>query len=266
MQSVDIHAPEPPRPFAVLAAASAALLALALLWAGGETRVIDGDPVWLKPAKFAASFLVTFATMALVQERLSRPWAEGWTIRAVAAIMAAAFAGEMAFIYVQAAQGQASHFNYSTPFTTLMYGLMGVAAVLLVLGIGTLGAVTLMDRAAAMTPALRRATGLGLVASMLLTLVVAGWMSASDGHFVGVPPEGARAVPVLGWSLAVGDYRPAHFLALHAMQALPLYALWRERGGCAASPAEMTLAALAWSALVLATFAQALAGLPIIGI
>jgi hypothetical protein len=48
------------------------------------------------------------------------------------------------------------------------------------------------------------------------------------------------------------------------MQVLPLYALWRERSGRTARPGEMTLAALAWAALTLAVFAQALLGLPLV--
>jgi hypothetical protein len=48
------------------------------------------------------------------------------------------------------------------------------------------------------------------------------------------------------------------------MQALPVYALWRERGGRVATRAEITLAALVWIGLTVAVFAQALAGLPLV--
>jgi hypothetical protein len=60
----------------------------------------------------------------------------------------------------------------------------------------------------------------------------------------------------------VGDLRPAHFLALHAMQVLPLAGLWMDRRGIAV--AKMRLVALAYVALTAAVFAQALAGVPLI--
>ena len=44
------------------------------------------------------------------------------------------------------------------------------------------------------------------------------------GHFVGTPVTGA-SVPILGWSLEVGDLRVPHFLATHAMHAVPAFAL-----------------------------------------
>ena len=247
-----------------LTAAAGALLLLTLLWGTFETRTLVGDPVWLKPAKFALSFVVTFGALALLQSRLSRDWADGWTIRGTAAVMATAFLGEMAYMTAQAARGEASHFNFSTPFNVSMYQLMGVGAVLLVLGIGVYGIVALLDRSARLSRAQRLATGLGFLATVLLTIPIAGYLGANSDHHVGVAPPGAPAVPFLGWSGAVGDLRPAHFLALHAMQALPLYALWRERGGRVARRGEIALVTVAWVGLTLAVFAQALAGLPLV--
>jgi hypothetical protein len=266
MQSLAYATPtERPRPLLVLAAAAAALLALCLLWGLVETRTIDGVPVWHKPAKFAGSFVATFGTLALLESRLSRPWAEGWVLRGTTAVMAAAFLAEMAWMTFQAARAEASHFNVSTPLHGFMYRqVMGTGAVLLVLGIGIFGWAALRDRAADLSPALRRAAGLGHVLAFVLTLAVAGYMSAGTGAMVGTPGPEARVLPGLGWSASVGDLRPAHFLALHAMQVLPLYALWRERSGRTARPGEMTLAALAWAALTLGVFAQALLGLPLV--
>jgi hypothetical protein len=254
-----------PRVMEQLTAAAAALLVLALLWGAVETRTLDDVPVWLKPAKFAVSFLVTFATLALVQARLSRAWAEGWVIAGTSAVMATAFLAEMAYLIVQAARGEASHFNLSTPFHQTMYSLMGVGAVLLVLGIGVFGLAALLDRGARLSPGLRLAVGLSFLATVVLTLPIAGYMSAT-GHHVGVAPPGAATIPVLGWSAVVGDLRPAHFLALHGMQAVPLYALWRERNGRVLRGAEAALVSTGWSALTLMVFARALAGLPLIAL
>src|SRR3546814_11180858 len=53
-------------------------------------------------------------------------------MRAVVALIVLAGTFELAWICWQASQGLASHFNNSTPFYSIMYGLMGLFAVLLV--------------------------------------------------------------------------------------------------------------------------------------
>lgn len=247
-----------------LLAASVALLLLCLAWGAVDQRQLAGDPVWLKPAKFALSFAVTFATLVWVQRRLSAAWRTGWTLRITGWVMAAAFAFEMAYMTFRAARAEGSHFNFSSILAAQMYSLMGLGAVALLLGIAAHGVAVLRDGEARMSPGLKLATGFGLLATLVLTLPTAGYLGSNGGHFVGVLPPDPRSVPLLGWSLSVGDLRPAHFLALHAMQALPLYALLRERGGRRIGRAEVIVMGLLWSALTLGVFVQALAGLPLV--
>jgi hypothetical protein len=238
-------------------------LLLGFAAAGGlDARTLDGADVWLKPGKFALSFVVLYATMALVAERLSAAVREGRVMRITLAVMTIATAGEMAYIAGQAGRGVHSHFSVQTPFTALMYTLMGIGAVALVLGIGVVGVLAWRDRAARFGPALRLGVGLGFVLSAGLTFVIAGYLGGNGSHFVGTPSPGAAAVPWLGWSLEVGDLRPAHFLALHAMQALPLLGLWLDRRGGAQR--WMWAAAAAYAGVTAAVFLQALAGLPLV--
>jgi glucan phosphoethanolaminetransferase (alkaline phosphatase superfamily) len=245
----------------VLTALSFALLALLTAWAVVDLRLLDGTPVWAKPVKFALSFAVLFGTLALVEQRLSPEWRQGWTLRITVAIMAAAMFIEMAYMIFMAAQQQPSHFNLSTPFTALMYSVMGAGAVSLMAGVAVFGGVALRDAKADLAPALRWGVGWGFLLSFALTLVTAGYMS-SVGTLVGEVAEGAATLPLMGWSASVGDIRPAHFLALHAMQALPLAGLWFDRRRI--SVRRMYWVAFAYVAITAAVFAQAVAGLPLI--
>jgi hypothetical protein len=228
-----------------------------------DTRSFQDANVWLKPAKFALSFVVLFATLALVVERLSQPVREGRTVRATIGAMTLAFWAEMAYIGMQAGRAEASHFNVGTPLAGLLYSLMGVGAVTLVAGIGVIGVLAWRDRDADLGPGLRRGVLLGFTLSMVATLITAGILSSHGGHFVGTPSAGAAVTPLLGWSAEVGDLRPAHFLALHAMQALPLLGLWLDHRGRGAAT-TLTVAAAVYAALTAAVFVQALMGLPLL--
>ena len=255
----------PPDIFRSLTALSVALLGLALLWAmAGDPRSVTGGPVWLKPAKFALSFVVFFWTLALVRDRLSPPVRDGRAIAVIGGIMATAFAAEMAWMVRQAARGAESHFNVATPFEAAMYGLMGAGAVSLVLGAGVVGWIARRDNAARLSPALRESVWLGFALGAALTLLVAGVMSSGTGPHVGLHPAGAPRLPLIGWSGVTGDLRPAHFVAIHAMQALPLLGLWLDRTGARDGVRTVRVAAVAWTILTLAVFAQALLGLPLV--
>lgn len=250
--------PAPGR-FAVLTALSGAVLAVCAVWALGEARVVEGQAAWAKPAKFALSFVVFFATLAWVEGWLSEAWRESRLMRGVAAVMAAAMIAEMAYIVAMAAQGQGSHFNLTTRFHLVMYyGVMAAGAFVLVLGVAVIGAVVLRDRDGRFTPTMRFAVGWGFVLTFVLTLLTASTMSVIGRH-VGLHPEGGAVIPLFGWSAVVGDLRPAHFLALHAMQALPLAALvWRERG--------VAVFGAVWTGVTLAVYAQAMMGMPLVAL
>ena len=249
-----------PSVFTQLTAAALALLFITLLWSLVDPRLLDDVPVWMKPAKFSLSFVVHFATLALITAALSPASRMSRLIGVAGKVMAVAFLTEMAYLFLQAAQAEHSHFNLSTPFHFMAYQVMGLGAVLLI-------AMPILVAHVA-----RRETGLGAgtragiwwgaLVSFGLTLVVAGYMSNGTGHFVGTPSPGAATIPFLGWSAEVGDLRPAHFLSLHALQILPLIGLWADRTG---RPARIIPAAATVYALItFGVFAQALMGLPLI--
>jgi hypothetical protein len=243
---------------------SAGLLLIHLAAGLVDTRDLGGHDVWLKPAKFSLSFVVLFATIAAVVDRLSVTAQASRTMRWTLVAMTAAFVFEMAYITFQAGRGVHSHFNVGTPSGALMYSLMGVGAVTLVVCVGCLGGLAWRDHSARSGLSLRMGIGLGFLLSMVLTLAVAGYLSSQGSHFVGMHPENGAVVPLMGWSRVVGDLRPAHFLALHAMQALPVLGWWLDRRGVARAHTLIWLAGAAYAALTVAVFVQALMKLPLI--
>lgn len=229
-----------------------------------DPRDLAGVAVWSKPFKFAVSFVVFFATIAMVVDRLSEGARDGWVVRGSLVAMAVATIFEMAYIIQQAALGQGSHFNLGTPYHATMYSLMGLGATVLVVGTGAIGVRAARDRDADLGPGTRLAVGLGFAGSTVLTLVTAFTLARGTGHFVGTPSPGAAVLPLLGWSAEVGDLRAAHFLALHGMQIVPLVGLLLDRRAPDFARTGVILGALAWAGATLAVFVQALHGLPLI--
>jgi hypothetical protein len=242
-------------------------LALVVLYLPGvilDPRMVDGAGVWVKPMKFAISFILLSGTLALITTRMSPQAREGFWMRAAAAAIALGFVGEMAYMSVQAGLGEASHFNVGTPYHATMYTLMAAGATGIVLGIAVIGLCFWHDRAARSGAGLRLGVLIGLVGSTVLTLITAFYLGGNNGHFVGVPTADAAVIPLFGWSGQVGDLRPAHFMALHMMQAIPLLGLLLDRMAPLRAKAGVVAGSVIWTALTFAIFAQAILGLPLI--
>jgi hypothetical protein len=252
--------------YETLTVLSIILLVLTLGWSLVDPRMIDGVPVWMKPLKFSLSFVVVFATLALVERFMSDRFRGGRTMRLVGLAMAAAYLAEMAYIFYMAARGEHSHFNLTTPFHETIYALMGVGAVTLISGIAVIGWLAHRDTGAAFGPGLREGLWLGCLSTFVLTLLVAGYLSSSGGHFVGVHPEGGAVIPLVGWSGEAGDLRPAHFASMHAMQILPLLGLWLDRRDTRNAVGMVRLVAIGYCAATLLVFVQALLGLPLVSL
>ncbi len=261
------------RPLALLAAGSAALLGASLLLGVVDHRQVTGAPVWLKPAKFAAAILTAAPALAWIIGQM-RGAAER-RLRFAGTAIAALSALELVLITMQAARGVGSHFNYTTRFDGAVFTTMGIA--ITVFWLAELYVTVRAFRQPFATPARTWAIRLGLVGALLggatgyrmaqpspaqLAAVKAGGPAMLGGHAVGVP-DGGPGLPVTHWSTTGGDLRVPHFLGLHALQALPLLALFaerRRRGG-----ARLVWAgAITWLGLGAVTFAQALRGQPLL--
>jgi len=172
-----------------------------------DPRMLGAELTWLKPFKFAVSFAMLFGTLALFTRQLSFEHRYGLASVGAVIACAAAFLFEMAYIMGQAARVELSHFNESSAFHEAMYGLMGVGATALMASIFTIGALILIDRDAAIGKSTRMAVILGAVITVVLTSWIGGELAGNDGRFIGTPTADGPKLPLLGWSMEVGDLR-----------------------------------------------------------
>jgi hypothetical protein len=204
-----------------------------------DTRLITGAPAWLKPAKFAVSTSIYSFTFAWVLTHLTE-WPRvrrfaSWTTALV-------FVGEVAIIDLQAWRGTSSHFNMATLLDAVLFQVMGMGIALQTVAAGmvtyAIWRQTIGDRR--MATALRAGLVISLLgasiggamtvptSTQIAELRESGRMVRGGAHTVGAP-DGGPGLPGTGWSVNHGDLRVPHFVGLHAIQLLPLVALWTRR-------------------------------------
>lgn len=187
-----------------------ALLAFSL-----DERLIREVPVWIKPLKFMASTALFALTTAwflpLLPETIRQSRSMKWMVWTL--IVTSAF--EVAYISFQAGMGSASHYNTADSFHAAMYGSMAMAAVLLTATQAWLGW-QIYRNTRSSTPSV---FVLAVIAGLMLTFI----LSVISGFALGgkQAPAG-EGLAFLGWHMQGGDGRPAHFLAVHAQQLIPL--------------------------------------------
>ncbi|GAA2190034.1 hypothetical protein [Micromonospora lupini] len=216
------------RPLMLLVGTMAALAVVATVGILVDPRVLTGAPIWLKPFKFAVSFVLYGATLAWMLSLLPRR--SRIAERAVLVIVAVAVL-ENVWLVGQVLRGQTSHFNSSTPLNTALFAAMGAAITVLFFAHLVIGIVVLIRRIPDRVAATAVGWGLGLsllgmlaAVPMALPMQDPGIEGISGAHSVGVA-DGGPGLPVVGWSTTGGDLRIGHFVGLHALQALPILAI-----------------------------------------
>ena len=241
------------------ALAMAGLAAVLVVLAVVDPRTVLGANQWLKPLKFAISFVAYAGSLAWMLGQLRVPAFRrtGWIIVAASTI-------EMLIIAGQAARGRASHFNNDTTQDALLYAVMG--ATIMVLFLATVAIALRFLR----EPGHDRATGLAIRLGLLVGLVGlgVGWIMVGFGsHTVGVA-DGGPGLSLVGWSTTGGDLRIAHFAGMHALQLLPLLAAGLATAGGrldeTARARTVTVVAAGYAALVALLTWQALRAQPLL--
>jgi hypothetical protein len=230
------------------------LVPLALAW-GLDERTLRGANVWLKPMKFALSLGLFALTTAWFVGHLLPAARRLRTVDVIVWVLIGSASFELAYIALQAGLGRGSHFNVGDTFHAVMYSLMGIGALALTATQPALAWLLLRHADRRRAPAYRLAVVIGLMLTFVLGAGAGGLLSGMQ------PPE-AAALPIIGWSMAGGDLRPAHFLGIHAQQALPLVGFALAGRSAATARRAVWAVAAAYLLLFIAVLAWGLVGRP----
>lgn len=227
-----------------------AAFALILVFVTGKE--VMGINAWIKPMKFFLSIGIFNWTMALYLSYL--PAEKATAVRWYSWMVVIVFFIELVIIAGQAARGQLSHFNVSSPLNGALFSLMGIA--IMTLTVWTAVTAIWFFRAGVpegLPAGFWWGIRLGIILCCLFSFE--GMVMAKNlQHTVGAP-DGSEGLPLLNWSKKHGDLRVAHFVGMHALQVLPLLGYFLLR-----RPAEIIAAAVLYGAGALWLFLRAMAG------
>lgn len=192
-----------------------------------DHRHINGELAWIKPCKFGISLALYGATL-LWMERFLTSGQRLFRITTLGALGGAIF--ELAAITTQVLRGTTSHFNDATPIDAVLWYVVKLAIMPVSLAVIVL--CILLMRQKQLPPvfglSLRLGTLLtifGLLPGVIMILPEAAQQFITEvevnGHTIGFV-TGGPGLPWLGWSTVAGDLRAAHFVGIHALQAVPL--------------------------------------------
>ncbi len=198
-----------------------------------DARTLRDVGIWAKPMKFMAGTALFALTTVWLTLLVPGRVGQGQSFQWIAALIIVTSLFEVVYITSQASLGEGSHYNTTDPVRAILFGLMAVAAVGLVASQAWLAWVIWKALGTTVLTPTIMAVLLGLVLTFVLS-TVSGFMLGGKQ-----PPAGV-GWPVVGWH-TWQDLRPAHFLAVHAQQFIPLVGLLAERvGGQAAMPGVIT--------------------------
>lgn len=226
-----------------------------------DTRQVAGVNTWIKPSKFALSGVIFVWTIAWI---LSYFEAYPLHQKIISWGIFISFLSELLLIFLQAGRAVPSHYNTSTPFNAVIFGLMGFFVMMITLFSVLLLVEVIVLKKLTLSMDMKWAIALGLLL-MLLASWVGTQMIAQTQHTVGAV-DGGKGLFYLNWSTVAGDLRIAHFIGVHALQVLPLIVFMLTIWGF--SPSFRVAGIFTSAAIILGfmifVFVQAKMGIPLI--
>src|SRR5258708_36841718 len=233
---------------------------MALLSAG------HGVSPWIKPMQFATSFSTFLWTFAPMLQAMRVP---EWQKTAARQATAAGVVFEMLFLSAQAWRSSFATGPATITDTIIFQGTSVMISVITTVMLWlTVLYFTRRATADIDNRSMLIAVRFGLVIFMAGN-AIGGYMLARGSHTVGAA-DGGPGLPFTNWSTIAGDLRIAHFIAIHAIQILPLLAwliselrpsfrLNRRRILFSAASCMLFIASMG-------TFVQASRGRPLVGL
>lgn len=227
-----------------------------------DQRLVAGINPWIKPMKFCFSLTVFLWTIAWFLQDLRVNYAKSAKI--ISRVTGVMMFMEIVIILFQAFRGVPSHFNMSSPFDGILFGLMGVGV-----GVSTVLSIWMLllylVGKTPTHPTYRMGIILGFVV-FLISSWIGGQMISNMQHSIGVA-DGGSGVPFLNWSKEGGDLRVAHFFGLHALQVIPFVSYWiKEKLNSKLQIVAVAIFSLAFIGILAFLYMQALDGKPFISI
>lgn len=179
------------------------------------SKQINGVNVWYKPLKFALSIAIYCLTMSWFIYELPE-----FNVSLFNRVNIILFTFEIGYITLQAARGQESHFNQTTPLYTALFAAMGIAAAILTLYGGYVGYQYFVQDVSHLPSYYVWAIRFGIILFVIFAFEGV-LMGSRQTHTVGTIKEPIY-LPIFKWNMTAGDLRVAHFIGMHALQVLPL--------------------------------------------
>lgn len=221
---------------------------------------------WIKPIKFSMSFSTFASTISLFLLALRIP---KWQLTLARRAIAISVAFEIMSLAAQAwrsayhLSGQSLLDNSLAQMTNSMV-MVNTAIVCWMLALFCADRVQTDRIDWPMVSAVRYSIVIFLAGN-----AIGGYMLARGSHTVGTA-DGGPGLPFVNWSVIGGDLRIAHFIAIHAIQIVPLFAYVLSQMSPVLPVKYRRMAAgavaLAVSVAVGATFVQAALGHPLLSL
>ncbi len=184
-----------------------------------STTQILGVNAWFKPFKFAVSISIYCGTMAWFCFYLP-----SFNIRLFNWTNIILFSFEIGYIVLQAARGQESHFNQTTPLNSALYGGMAIAAIAITVYTAYVGVLFFQGSFPQLPVYYLWSIRMSIFIFIIFSfegLAMGGRLSHSVGSEVQ-----STFLPLFKWNMKEGDLRVAHFIGMHSLQVIPLLSFY----------------------------------------
>jgi len=184
-----------------------------------STTQVAGVNAWFKPFKFAISIAIYCSTMAWFCYYLP-----SFNIKAFNWINIFLFSFEIVYIIIQAARGQESHFNWTSPLYKTLFVGMAIAAIAITIYAAYIGILFFQNSFPNLPTYYVWAIRLSIFIFIIFSFEGVA-MGGRQTHTIGTEIQNTF-LPFFKWNIKEGDLRVAHFIGMHALQIIPLFSFY----------------------------------------